>query len=139
MEEADAGRGGSGSREMWRWSYLTMMNPPTTCGMRVFHPESSKLGHRLQSPTTCAILVTHERTFWVRPQTRESAQHHQLCQLISATRLLRRTRKQSSLGKTRNGSFFSLGLTNPCKKLSRLLSHVSTSDANQVSLSATLS
>lgn len=53
--------------------------------------------------------------------------------------LLKRTRKHSSLGKTRNGSFFSLGLTNPCKKLKMLLSHVSTSDANQFSLSATLS
>lgn len=74
-----------------------------------------------------------------------SSTNSRICSTSSAVpthighEILRRTRKQSSLGKTRNGSFFSLGLTNPCKKLSRLLSHVSTSDANQVSLSATLS
>lgn len=75
-KKVDAGREGSGSQELWRWSCLTRLNLPTTCGMHVFRPESSKPDRRLQSPTTFAILVTLERTFWVRPQTQESAQQH---------------------------------------------------------------
>lgn len=71
-KKADTGRVGSGSEELWRWSYLTRLNLPTTCDMHVFRPKSSKPGRRLLSPTTFAILVMLEQKFWVRPQTQES-------------------------------------------------------------------